>query len=98
MNRKVKVLQNEQGHNVFSLPVSGLEVTLRNPKGRDLLALERFTKTPDLTNLEVMFWLAETLCVSPGFTSEQLLDLDAEDAVILGGVVENFRAFSAVKG
>lgn len=98
MNRKVKVLQNESGHNVFTLPVSGTEVTLRNPKGRDLLALEKFTKTEGLTNLEVVFWLATQLSVSPGFTQDQLLDLDAEDAMVLGGVIENFRAFSSIKG
>lgn len=91
---KLKVLQNEHGEHVFNLPVSGEQIRLRNPKGKDLRAIDSKLKGQELGGIELTYFLAQQLCTSHDLSEAKLDDMDGEDLVALAGVINSFRAFS----
>ena len=101
MSKTVKVLQNDQGQYVFTLPASGVQVTLRNPKGKDLKALEAYsaiaTKS-ESPNYDTGCWLVCQLAVEPQYTLAQIDDLEGEDITALMSVVNTFPAIRALRG
>lgn len=92
-----KTYTNEKGHVIVSLPVEGVEVAFRSPKGKDLKAIELASKADDATNTGIMMMLIESLCVKFGdrsnITLDQVEDMDAEDVAAMGAALSNFRAF-----
>lgn len=100
MSKTVKVLQNDQGQYVFTLPASGTQVTLRNPKGKDLKALEAFSATAiagDSPNYDTGSWLVCQLSVEPTFNQAQIDELEGEDITALLSVVNTFPAIRALR-
>ena len=92
-----KPYTNEKGQVVVKLPVAGVEVAFRSPKGKDLKAIELASKADDATNTGIMMMLMESLCVKfsdrSGITLEEVEDLDAEDVAVMGAALSSFRAF-----
>lgn len=93
---KVKTSVNEKGQVIVELPVSGSEVTLRSPKGRDIKAIELAGQAGDTTNIGTMMTIVSFLAVEPKLSIEDLDDMDAEDVAALGEALSNFRIFSAM--
>lgn len=89
-----KIQTNEKGQTIVKLPTSGTEVILRQPKGKDLKAIEVATKATEATNIGVLMLIASLLAVSPEMSLEEVEDLDAEDVEVLGEAIGNFRAFN----
>lgn len=94
---KLKVYTNEKGHSVVNLPVAGVELAFRSPKGKDLKHLELASKADDATNVGMMLLLASMLCVKYGAASglsiEDAENMDADDVLALGEALSSFRAF-----
>ena len=93
----MKTFQDQTGRSVFKLPVSGEEVGLRAPKGKDLKALDAFLGTQSgAANMAAVYFLATQL--SDGrLTGEALDELDAEDLLAIAGVINSFRCFKLSK-
>ena len=89
MSTKVRI--NEQGQAVVTLPQKGITVKLRQPKGKDLVAMELAAKEPDMTNVGIAMRLITILTLEPKLTYEEVEDLDAEDVVTLAEVLKTFR-------
>lgn len=87
-----KVLKNDKGHLLVTLPVAGTRVSLRPPKGRDLKAIEVASQQPGMTNTGMMMELVALLSVEPALTVDDVEDMDAEDVAALGVALGNFRA------
>ncbi|MFB2892081.1 hypothetical protein ACE1CI_03945 [Aerosakkonemataceae cyanobacterium BLCC-F50] len=87
---KPKYLADEKGNINIVLPVSGANVSLRPPKGKDLAAIEKASKTEDITNVEIM---ASTIALlaSPKMSKDEALELDGEDLIELGQALSFFR-------
>lgn len=101
MSKTVKVLQDDRGYYVFTLPASGQQVTLRNPKGKDLKALEAYTaiaSKSESPNYDTGCWLICQLAVEPQYTLAQVDDLEGEDITALMSVVNTFPAIRALRG
>lgn len=94
MPAKPKTFLNEKGQVVITLPIAGTEVTLRQPKGRDLKAIELASQASDKTNIGVMMQILSLLAVAPKLDIETIEDMDAEDITALGEALTNFRIFS----
>lgn len=92
-----KVFTNEQGQLEVTLPVSKTLVTLRQPKGRDLKAIEIASNAGNNTNVGLMFFIASLLITTEGFNIEAIEDLDAEDVEAIGSAIATFRVFSKAK-
>jgi len=86
----------EKGEVVVELPVSGQQLKLRPPKGKDLKTLEKAAKNPDVTNIDLMATLVSVLS-TPEVSIETLMDLDAEDLMAAGEALSHFRALSSVR-
>ena len=96
-NKMTKIYTNEQGHIEITLPVSKAQVTLRQPKGRDLKAIEVATNATDSTNIGLMMLIASFLITTKGYDLETIEDLDAEDIQVIGQAISTFRVFSQTK-
>ncbi len=91
-----KAMLNEKGQVIVKLPSSGIEVTLRQPKGRDLKAMELASNAADKTAIGTMMMIISLLAVKPSMTLEEVEDLDADDVKELGDALANFRVFSTM--
>lgn len=87
-----KVQTKENGYIVLTLPVSGVKVSLRPPKGKDLKAIDIASKVEDASNVGIMMLIASLLAVEPVMSLEGIEDMDAEDVAALGVALGNFRA------
>lgn len=87
-----KVQTKENGYIVVSLPASGVKVSLRPPKGKDLKAIDIASRAEDASNVGLMMLIGSLLAVEPVLSLEEIEDMDAEDVAALGVALGNFRA------
>lgn len=89
---------NDQGELEVTLPISKEVRKFRKPKGRDLKALNTFLSAEGQqpTSIDTLEFLAALLSTD-GMTSDQLLDMDAEDTSEVSKAIEKFRVFSTNK-
>ena len=82
---------DEKGNLVVTLS-DFTTVEIRTPKGKDMIALEKFIKSQEeTTTTELVIFLIELLSDVP---KDVLLETDAEDIQELGEAISTFRAFS----
>ena len=82
---------DEKGNAVVHLGQRNIFVKFRQPKGKDLVALELAAKDPEATNVGIMMTLITILSVEPKLTYEEVEDLEAGDIVALAEVLKTFR-------
>lgn len=94
----MKTYINEKGNKVVKLPVSGQEIELRSPKGRDLKQIELMSADTSVGQIGIAMALTVSLAVSKvdqePLNLEALDDMDAEDFLALSEAVSSFRVFS----
>lgn len=89
-----KVYTNEQGHLEVTLPIAKTLVTLRQPKGKDLKAIEIASNAGNNTNVGLMLYIASLLITTKGYDLDAVEDLDAEDVEAIGSAIATFRVFN----
>ena len=82
---------DEKGNAVVHLEQRNIPVKFRQPKGKDLVALELAAKDPEATNVGIMMRLITILSVEPKLTYEEVEELEAGDIVALAEVLKTFR-------
>ena len=86
---------NERGQVIVTLS-NGTQVTLRQPKGRDLKAIETSATATDKTSVGTMMLIVSLLSVEPKLTLDEVEDMEAEDIKLLGDALSNFSVFRNV--
>ena len=90
-----KAMLNERGQVIVTLS-EGTQVTLRQPKGRDLKAIELSATATDKTSVGTMMLIVSLLSVEPKLTLDEVEDMEAEDIKLLGDALSNFSVFRNV--
>lgn len=90
-----KAMLNERGQVIVTLS-GGNQVTLRQPKGRDLKAMELSATATDKTSVGTMMLIVSLLSVEPKLTLDEVEDMEAEDIKLLGDALSNFSVFRNV--
>ena len=90
-----KAMLNEKGQVIVTLS-GGNQVTLRQPKGRDLKAMELSATATDKTSVGTMMLIVSLLSVEPKLTLDEVEDMEAEDIKLLGDALSNFSVFRNV--
>ena len=90
-----KAMLNEKGQVIVTLS-EGTQVTLRQPKGRDLKAIELSATATDKTSVGTMMLIVSLLSVEPKLTLDEVEDMEAEDIKLLGDALSNFSVFRNV--
>ena len=90
-----KAMLNERGQVIVTLS-GGNQVTLRQPKGRDLREMELSANAPDKTSVGTMMLIVSLLSVEPKLTLDEVEDMEAEDIKLLGDALSNFSVFRNV--
>lgn len=86
-----KIYQDEKGNYVVKLPVEGVEMSFRSPKGKDLKKIEIAARDAEATNVGLMAFMASLLSVSK-VTQDEIEEKDAEDLMAIGEALNSFRA------
>ena len=90
-----KAMLNERGQVIVTLS-GGNQVTLRQPKGRDIKAMELSATATDKTSVGTMMLIVSLLSVEPKLTLDEVEDMEAEDIKLLGDALSNFSVFRNV--
>lgn len=83
---------NEKGQVLTKLPTSGIEVKLRQPKGKDLKAIEQASNAVGASNAGTMMLLISLLAVEPVMSLEEVEELELSDIMRLGECLESFQS------
>ena len=87
---------DEKGNISFTAP-SGKVYNFRQPKGKDIVTLENYSKkTEEPSSSEISFFLIALLSLD-GVSVEDMMEADAIDAVKVGECVATFPAFLALR-